>query len=88
MVCPYPGIWGFTVIEIAEVTVQEGPALAVKMDTNHDFWEFLYLWGGTWMLPNILKDQPTYSNLEWLVTGLSSGTLIWATDGSYNRKRA
>ena len=75
------------VIEIDEDTVQKllvGPALAVNKDTTHDFWEFFYSWGGTWMWPNISKDQPTHSNLEWLVSGLNSGTLIWATDGSYD----
>jgi hypothetical protein len=79
------------VIEIAENTVQklqDEPALAVDKDAAHDFWELLYSWGGKWMRSNILKDQPTYSNLEWLMTGLNSGMLIWATDGSYKRKRA
>jgi hypothetical protein len=78
-------------IEIAEDTVQklqDGPALAVDKDTTHDFWEFLYSWGGTWMWPDISKDQLIYSNLEWLVTSLNSEVLIWATDGLYNRKRA
>jgi hypothetical protein len=40
------------VIKITDATVQklqDGPALAVKKDTNHDFWEFLYSLGGTWM---------------------------------------
>jgi hypothetical protein len=40
------------VIEIAEDTVQklqDGPELTVDKDTTHDFWEFLYSWGWTWM---------------------------------------
>ncbi len=27
-------------------------------------------------------------NLTWIVEGMTNGTLIWTTDGSYNRKKA
>jgi hypothetical protein len=32
--------------------------------------------------------QQTKHNLTWLVEGMKSNTLIWVTDGSYDRKRA
>jgi hypothetical protein len=32
--------------------------------------------------------RPQKSNLSWLVQGMKSNTLLWVTDGSYDRKRA
>jgi hypothetical protein len=40
------------------------------------------------MWEGINKSQPTKHNLTWMVEGMKSNTLIWVTDGSYDRKRA
>ena len=32
------------------------------------------------------KDTP--ADIRWIVDGLRNGTLIWTTDGSYDRKKA
>ncbi len=53
-----------------------------------DFWEFLDTWGGTWMWESIDNSQQHKHNLSWLLEGMTSNTLTWVTDGSYDRKRA
>jgi hypothetical protein len=40
------------------------------------------------MWSDIPRDQSTHMDTSWLATGLSTGTLIWVTDGLYYRKRA
>ena len=40
------------------------------------------------MWSDIPCNQPTYTDTFWLGSGMSAGTLIWVTDGSYDRKRA
>jgi hypothetical protein len=40
------------------------------------------------MWDKIGDGQATKSNLTWLVQGMKSNTLVWVTDGSYDRKRA
>jgi hypothetical protein len=40
------------------------------------------------MWEGINKSQLTKHNLTWMVEGMKSNTLIWATDRSYDRKRA
>ncbi len=40
------------------------------------------------MWESIDKSQQTKHNLTWLVESMKSNTLIWVTDGSYDRKRA
>jgi hypothetical protein len=32
-------------------------------------------------------DKPK-DNMQWVADGLTAGTLIWTTDGSYDRKNA
>ncbi len=68
--------------------LNKGDPLAKRPRLPTDFWEFLNTWGGTWMWKSIDKSQQTKHNLTWLVEGMKSNTLIWVTDGSYNRKRA
>ena len=48
------------------------------------FLEFLYEWGGTWMW----RDLRGNTDPEWIRQALEKGTLICATDGSYDRKKA
>jgi hypothetical protein len=65
-----------------------GPHLARGPQQPSNFWEYLRNWGGEWMWEGIEDGQATKSNLSWLVQGKKSGSLLWVTDGSYDRKRA
>ncbi len=38
------------------------------------------------MWEGINENQPTKYDLTWLVDGMKSNTLVWVTDGSYDRK--
>ena len=40
------------------------------------------------MWEGIDKDQTTYNKLTLIVEGMSHNTLLWVTDGLYNRKRS
>jgi hypothetical protein len=57
------------------------PRLQQKAQT---FWEGLYQGGGTWMWDYVLD---VTSEPSWLPLALERGTVVLATDGSYNRKR-
>ena len=73
----------------ATVTKQnKGPPLIVGPSITTDFWEFLHLWGGRWMWEGIEEIQATKQNLKWIVEGMKANSLIWVTDGSYNKLRA
>ena len=73
----------------ATVTKQnEGPPLAAGPSITTYFWEYLRAWGGEWMWEGIEENQGTKHDLTWLVEGMSAGSLIWVTDGSYDRLKA
>ena len=40
------------------------------------------------MWEGIEDGQATKSDLSWLVQGMKSGSLLWVTDGSYDRKHS
>jgi len=40
------------------------------------------------MWEGIEDGQATKSDLSWLVQGMKLDSLLWVTDGSYDRKRA
>ncbi len=40
------------------------------------------------MQEGINATQRTKEDTTWIAEGMQEGTLIWTTDGSYNRKRA
>jgi hypothetical protein len=40
------------------------------------------------MSEDINDSQATKADTLWVAEGLKAGSLIWATDGSYNRKQA
>jgi hypothetical protein len=40
------------------------------------------------MWEGIDATQQTKADTTWIAAGMKGGTLIWMTDGSYNRKRA
>lgn len=65
-----------------------GPVLASATSVHTAFWEFLRSFGGTWMWEVIEPGKDTPDGVMWIVDGLRNGSLIWATDGSYNRKKA
>ena len=70
------------------VKLSTGPALVTEADACTGFWEFLYSWGGTWMWELIEPGKDTPTGVQWIVDGLRNGSLIWTTDGSYDRKKA
>ena len=39
------------------------------------------------MWEGIDKDQKNYNKLTWIVDGMQKNTMLWVTDGSYNRRR-
>jgi hypothetical protein len=65
-----------------------GPSLARGPQQPSDFWDFLRSWGGKWMWEGVKDSQPTKHDLSWLIQGMEINSLIWVTDGSYDRKRA
>ncbi len=65
-----------------------GPPLARGPQQPSDFWVYIKNWGGEWMWEGIEDSQATKSDLSWLIQGMRSHSLLWVTDGSYDRKRA
>jgi hypothetical protein len=64
--------------------LNKGDPLAKGTSLPTEFWNFLEIWGGTWMWEGIKAAQPTKRDLTWLVEGMKSNTLVWVTDGSYD----
>jgi hypothetical protein len=77
-----------TFSEATVTKLEEGPPLAIGPSITTDFWEYLSLWGGDWMWEGVDDDQVTKHDLTWLVDGMVGGSLIWVTDGSYDRLKA
>ena len=68
---------------------QTGPAQATHCPSSpDDFWHFLSSLGGEWMWEGLNSEALSGDNIQWLVNGMSNGSLIWIADGSYDRKRA
>ncbi len=63
-------------------------ALAKAPDKTMDFWEFLYSWGGKWMWEGIEAGKDLLCDMSWVAEGMMNNSLVWVTDGSYNRKKA
>jgi hypothetical protein len=70
------------------VKLFEGPALAKAPDKTIDFWEFLYSWGGKWMWKGIEAGKDLSYDMSWVAEGMGNNSLVWVTDGSYNKKKA
>ena len=68
--------------------LSEGPALTSAAAVHAEFWAFLHSFGGTWMWEVIKTGEDTPNGEMWIVDGLRNESLIWATDGSYDRKKA
>ena len=62
-----------------------GPPLASGPSQPADFWTYLRTLGGEWMWDGIVDEQ---QDLQWLIEGVKSNTIIGVTDGSYDRKVA
>jgi hypothetical protein len=80
-----------SVVETSECRVnklQDGPLPQTPRDNTQSFWEFLATWGGTWMWDNIDSGVHSKDNTLWIAEGMTKGSLIWTTNGSYNRKKA
>jgi hypothetical protein len=68
--------------------LQEGPLPPPTTEDSTLFWEFIDTWGGSWMWRDIDTGDKPKNNMQWVAAGMTAGTLIWTTDGSYDRKRA
>ena len=71
-------------------TLSERPTVAEETEKEMDFcfWELLCSWRGRWMWEGVEPGNGSPSDMSWITYGLTLGSLIWVTDGSYNRKRA
>jgi hypothetical protein len=80
-----------SVVNIAESRVNKlhkGPPPITMADGPTSFWNFINSWGGIWMWQDISNTDKPKDDIQWVADGMMAGTLIWATDGSYDRKRA
>jgi hypothetical protein len=67
--------------------LQDGPSLVNASQKHNNYWELICSWGGGWMWEDIDFTQETTQDLKWVAEGMKNNTLVWTTDGSYNRKR-
>ncbi len=80
-----------SVIETSECRVnklQDGLPHTIPRDNMQSFWEFLATWGGTWMWDDIDFGAHSKDDILWIAEGMTKGSLIWMTNGSYDRKKA
>jgi hypothetical protein len=68
--------------------LQEGPPLLATTEDWKSFWDFIATWGGSWMWHDIGNVNKPKDNIQRIAEGMTAGTLVWTTDGSYDRKRA
>ena len=77
---------GLTVQLVTKLS--EGPTLPEETAKAVEFWEFLCSWGWAWMWDRVEPDNASPMNMSWVAEGLTLGSLIWVTNGSYDRKGA
>ena len=65
-----------------------GPSFAVGPTMPDDCWHYLKSHGGDWMWDKFYGTPSSKNDLSWLVAAVRNGTVIWVTDGSYDRKHA
>ena len=65
-----------------------GPTIDIPTHASTGFWESLHSLGGRWMWDKIESGKDTPADVLWIADSLRKGTLVWATDGSYDRKKA
>jgi hypothetical protein len=66
--------------------LQEGPSFANATKEYTFFWDFTRSWGSSWMWDDIDFAQETTQDLKWVAEGMQNNTLVWTTDGSYDKK--
>jgi hypothetical protein len=79
------------VITISESRVNKlhkRPLPISKAGVPASFWTFINSWGGNWMWREISNGNKPKDDMQWVADGMMAGTLIWTTDGSYDRKKA
>ena len=77
---------GLTVHQVVKLST--GPVLVMVADARTGFWEFLHSCGETWKWEVMEPGKDTPADIQWIVEGLRNRTAIWATDGSYDQKKA
>ena len=77
---------GMSVSQVTKLSI--GPAIDNPKEASTGFWESLHSLGGRWMWEKIEPGKDTPADLLWIVDSLRNGSLIWATDGSYDQKKA
>ncbi len=70
------------------IKLYEGPVFAKALNGRQDFWEFHYSWGGQRMWEGIEASKRLPYNMSRVAEGMKNNTLLWVTDGSYDRKKA
>jgi hypothetical protein len=68
--------------------LEEGPLSLPATEDSTPFWDIIDTWGGSWMWSDIDTGDKPKDNMQWVTDGMTAGTLIWTTNGSYIRKRA
>ncbi len=68
--------------------LQEGPPPLATTEDQKPFWDFIATWGGSWMWRDIDNVNKPKDAIQWIAEEMTAGTLVWTTDGSYDRKRA
>jgi hypothetical protein len=68
--------------------LHKGPPPITKGEDPETLWTFIASWEGNWMWQDIKNLGKPIDNMQWVADRMTAGTLIWTTDGSYDRKRA
>ncbi len=68
--------------------LQEGLFPPPTTEDSTPFWKFIDTWGGSRMWHDIDTGDNPKDNMQLVADGMTAGTLIWMTNGSYDRKRA
>jgi hypothetical protein len=77
-----------TISESRVNKLHEGLLPIQKADAPVSFWTFIDSWGGNWMWQAISNGNKPKDDMHWVADGMMAGSLIWTTDGSYDRKKA
>jgi hypothetical protein len=68
--------------------LQEGPLPLATPEDHTTFWTFIAAWGGNWMWRDMDNSDTLKDDMQWVTDRMIVGTLIWTTNGSYDRKQA
>jgi hypothetical protein len=76
------------ILDLKANKLQEGPPPLATPGDHTPFWTFIATWGGNWVRRDINNSDTLKDDMQWVVDGMIAGTLIWTTNGSYDRKQA